>query len=377
MPTDRGPRWRRPGSRRGCPRRSRSRRSRPCWRRWSATRSPGATGPCSRCCTAPACVFRARRPAPRRRRPRIGPSAGVREGGQERVVPLGRHAVGALYDWLRPGGRPELEPERWARRGDAEAVFLNRRGGRLSRQGAWRHHPAPGRPPASPAGSRPRCATRAPPTCWTTGPTSAPSRSCSGTPRSAPRRCTPGSRPSGCGRPTGPHPVRSDDATLPRFRTHAGRPTAERGILVWVPSIKCRTKRCSQASAASSRRSGGRLRNQIEAAGGVAYDENFADSGRVAAEARREPVAHGPAHRAAPRGRPRPGQARRRHLRPVRGLRQPDQRGASRPCRPPGSVSSTPDRRQGGLPPTSRRESRSRKVPLLEASRHPGIALRC
>lgn len=59
------------------------------------------------------------------------------KGAKERVVPLGRHAVAALYEWLRPGGRPGLEPERWARRGDAEAVFLNRRGGRLSRQGAW------------------------------------------------------------------------------------------------------------------------------------------------------------------------------------------------------------------------------------------------
>jgi integrase/recombinase XerD len=59
------------------------------------------------------------------------------KGSKERVVPLGRHAVGALYDWLTPGGRTALEPERWARRGDAEAVFLNRRGGRLSRQGAW------------------------------------------------------------------------------------------------------------------------------------------------------------------------------------------------------------------------------------------------
>ena len=39
--------------------------------------------------------------------------------------------------WLGPGGRPALAPERWARRGDAEAVFLNRRGGRLTRQGAW------------------------------------------------------------------------------------------------------------------------------------------------------------------------------------------------------------------------------------------------
>ncbi len=59
------------------------------------------------------------------------------KGSKERVVPLGRHAIGALYAWLTPGGRDALEPERWARRGDAEAVFLNRRGGRLTRQGAW------------------------------------------------------------------------------------------------------------------------------------------------------------------------------------------------------------------------------------------------
>jgi integrase/recombinase XerD len=59
------------------------------------------------------------------------------KGSKERVVPLGRHAADALDAWLAPGGRGALEPERWARRGDAEAVFLNRRGGRLSRQGAW------------------------------------------------------------------------------------------------------------------------------------------------------------------------------------------------------------------------------------------------
>jgi integrase/recombinase XerD len=40
-------------------------------------------------------------------------------------------------DWLAPAGRGAFEPTRWARRGDAEAVFLNRRGGRLTRQGAW------------------------------------------------------------------------------------------------------------------------------------------------------------------------------------------------------------------------------------------------
>jgi integrase/recombinase XerD len=59
------------------------------------------------------------------------------KGSKERVVPVGRHAVDALADWLRPGGRPSLAPERWKRRPDAEAVFLNQRGGRLTRQGAW------------------------------------------------------------------------------------------------------------------------------------------------------------------------------------------------------------------------------------------------
>ena len=59
------------------------------------------------------------------------------KGSKERVVPIGRHAIASLVDWLAPGGRPELAPEQWQRRGDADAVFLNRRGGRLTRQGAW------------------------------------------------------------------------------------------------------------------------------------------------------------------------------------------------------------------------------------------------
>lgn len=59
------------------------------------------------------------------------------KGSKERVVPLVGMAREATRDWLTPSGRGALEPERWARRGDAEAVFLNARGGRLSRQGAW------------------------------------------------------------------------------------------------------------------------------------------------------------------------------------------------------------------------------------------------
>jgi integrase/recombinase XerD len=59
------------------------------------------------------------------------------KGAKERIVPIGRLARAAVGEWLEPDGRPVFVPDRWARRGDAEAVFLNRRGGRLSRQGAW------------------------------------------------------------------------------------------------------------------------------------------------------------------------------------------------------------------------------------------------
>ena len=60
------------------------------------------------------------------------------KGSKERIVPFGRAggdgarrvvlAPAAGCCWCRRSG---------ARRGDAEAVFLNRRGGRLTRQAAW------------------------------------------------------------------------------------------------------------------------------------------------------------------------------------------------------------------------------------------------
>jgi len=59
------------------------------------------------------------------------------KGSKERIVPVGRWARTALEDWLAASGRGAMKPARWARRGDSEAVFLNTRGGRLSRQGAW------------------------------------------------------------------------------------------------------------------------------------------------------------------------------------------------------------------------------------------------
>jgi len=59
------------------------------------------------------------------------------KGNKERIVPLGRCAETALMDWLCSEGRGSFEPERWASRDDSEALFLNRRGRRLTRQGGW------------------------------------------------------------------------------------------------------------------------------------------------------------------------------------------------------------------------------------------------
>ncbi|CAN5809450.1 site-specific tyrosine recombinase XerD [soil metagenome] len=59
------------------------------------------------------------------------------KGAKERIVPFGRVAASALDGWFAPQGRLSMVPAQWRRRNDAEAVFLNTRGGRLSRQAAW------------------------------------------------------------------------------------------------------------------------------------------------------------------------------------------------------------------------------------------------
>ncbi len=59
------------------------------------------------------------------------------KGSKERIVPYGRAAGDAFDEWFSPRGRVLLAPAQWRRRGDAEAVFLNQRGGRLTRQAAW------------------------------------------------------------------------------------------------------------------------------------------------------------------------------------------------------------------------------------------------
>jgi integrase/recombinase XerD len=59
------------------------------------------------------------------------------KGAKERIVPFGSSASAALVDWFSEAGRTRLAPVQWKRRGDAEAVFLNLRGSRLTRQAAW------------------------------------------------------------------------------------------------------------------------------------------------------------------------------------------------------------------------------------------------
>ena len=59
------------------------------------------------------------------------------KGAKERIVPFGNAARVALQAWLSDDGRRLMTPEHWARRGDSDAVFLNHRGARLSRQSAW------------------------------------------------------------------------------------------------------------------------------------------------------------------------------------------------------------------------------------------------
>jgi len=86
------------------------------------------------------------------------------KGGKERLVPLGRWAHRALDAWMAPGGRGRMVPERWRRRGDADSVFLNVRGGRLTRQGAYgilrkRAHQAGLGTAVSPHALRHSCAT--------------------------------------------------------------------------------------------------------------------------------------------------------------------------------------------------------------------------
>lgn len=60
------------------------------------------------------------------------------KGGKQRVVPIGSYAMQAVQQYL-DGGRADLVTSTGTpHKSDASAVFVNARGGRLSRQSAWK-----------------------------------------------------------------------------------------------------------------------------------------------------------------------------------------------------------------------------------------------
>ena len=103
------------------------------------------------------------------------------KGGKERRVPIHAVCAEALGAWLDRGPAPHGDA-----RSPPEAVFVNRRGGRLGPRDVRRMlDPGPPRPPTPTP-----CATPSPPTCSTAGPICGSSKSCSATPAWARRRST-------------------------------------------------------------------------------------------------------------------------------------------------------------------------------------------
>jgi len=59
------------------------------------------------------------------------------KGSRERIVPVGRHAAHALAQWISGVGRDAVMADAVVARADQEAIFVNGRGKRLTRQGGW------------------------------------------------------------------------------------------------------------------------------------------------------------------------------------------------------------------------------------------------
>ena len=315
------------GADRGRGRRAARRRGR------ATTRSPGGTGPSSRCSTAPGCASPSwsacRWATSTSTAACCGPSARGPRSGSCPARPLAPAGPGRLARRRRAG--PALEPERWARRGDAEAVFLNPRGGRLTRQGAWgvvrKHGDRVGLGDRlTPARAAPLAA---PPTCSTTAPTSGPCRSCWATPRSATTQVyTEGVAPSGCGpSTTSAHPraaaLGGSLCSMPERRAHCGplraslearaRPAAARS---WPSSTTTGTSPSTRTSPTRAR-----------------WRPSRARTGPWPSQLRRPARSRSsgpwPSSTTAPTAR-------------CEVCGKPIPRPASRPCRPPGSASTTP-----------------------------------
>ena len=103
------------------------------------------------------------------------------KGSKQRMVPIGSYAVAAVSAYL-VRARPVLATG--GSRPSTPALFLNARGGRLSRQSAWAVLARPRPAPVSPSRCRRTpCGTPSRPICSTAAPMCASCRSCSVTRR--------------------------------------------------------------------------------------------------------------------------------------------------------------------------------------------------
>lgn len=59
------------------------------------------------------------------------------KGNKQRLLPIGRYAYEALVKWIGPEARMKVLGKSKRSRDSLDAVFLNLKGGRLTRQGAW------------------------------------------------------------------------------------------------------------------------------------------------------------------------------------------------------------------------------------------------
>ena len=143
-------------------------------------------------------------------------------------MPLGREAVAAVGAYLRAAGRS------WSASARSRKLFVNFRGGALTRQGLYKIVQRHARE-AGPRGKMSPHTLRhsSPPICWPAAATCARSRRCSATPTSRRPRSTRTSRASSSRRCTSA-PIRGQSVadTTARVKTSRARPHPRIGVLL-------------------------------------------------------------------------------------------------------------------------------------------------
>ena len=252
------------------------------------------------------------------------------KGSKERVVPVGRTARAALDDVPRATAGPSSTAGPRAPRADGDAVFLNARGGRLSRQGVLEDR-------ARRAGDRVGLGGRLSPhvlrhSCAThmldhgadirvvqelLGHASLSTTQVYTKVSPERLRAVYERGPSRGRRECRAEPGRPDRGPVAAVDFGAMAETTN-------PPARAQLHEERDRLTTSSRELGRRHGRQLD------FDEGFADSGQVTAERGEVEALAGTLRETLAGDRGRAREVRRRHLRPVRGLRRADRRGPPR-----------------------------------------------